>query len=174
MLLQPYNPNWADHFKQISAILHAAAGEHLLAIHHIGSTSVPDLAAKPIIDIDMEYPLEGTFGPIASVLENLGYYHNGDQGIPGREVFKRKPSDTPHPVLDAITHHLYLCRTDSRELRRHLRFRDGLRSDEAIRTAYENIKREVAVIAGQERKAYAEIKQARSQELVDSVVNAQP
>lgn len=174
MLLQPYNPTWPDHFKQISAILHKAAGEHLSAIHHIGSTAVPGLAAKPIIDIDMEYPLEGAFEPIVSALENIGYYHNGDQDIPGREVFKRQLSAWPHPVLDAIPHHLYVCRSDSRELHRHLRFRDRLRSDEAVRTAYENIKHEVAILSGQERKAYAEIKQIRSQELVDSVVNVQP
>jgi len=127
MLIHPYDPAWANHFRQISETLNAAAGDHLLAIHHIGSTAVPGLAAKPIIDVDMEYEAGTDADLIVSALERLGYYHNGDQGIPGREVFKRQPTDSPHPVLDRIPHHLYLCSSGNEELDRHLRFRDALR-----------------------------------------------
>lgn len=170
MLLHPYNPTWPDHFRQVAAVLNEVVGDHLLAIHHIGSTAVPGLTAKPIIDIDMEYPPEGKLDQITAALETLGYDHNGDQGIPGREVFRRKPSATPHPVLDAVAHHLYACPSGSTELSRHLRFRNGLRADEKARTAYESIKREVAVLAGQERKAYARIKQVRLYGFVESVL----
>jgi len=69
MLLLPYNPAWPNHFKQIASILQAAVGNHLLTIHHIGSTAVPGLAAKPIIDIDMEYPLEGELKAITATLK---------------------------------------------------------------------------------------------------------
>ncbi|MFT4687698.1 MAG: GrpB-like predicted nucleotidyltransferase (UPF0157 family) [Neolewinella sp.] len=174
MLLLPYNPAWPNHFKQIASILQAAVGNHLLTIHHIGSTAVPGLAAKPIIDINMEYPPEGELKAITATLKNLGYHHNGDQGIPGREVFKRKPTDALHPVLDAIPHHLYACPSDSTELNRHIQFRNGLRSDEKARIAYENIKQEVATLVRQKRKAYAEIKQVQSHELIESVLRAQP
>ncbi len=166
MLIHPYTPIWADHFSQISALLSAEAGEHLLAIHHIGSTAVPGLAAKPIIDIDMEYPPETALEPIINAMERLGYYHNGDQGIPNREVFKRRPTQTPHPVLDTIPHHLYACPSNSTELDRHLRFRDRLRSDDETRIAYEQIKREIADLASQDRKAYATIKEQRARAFV--------
>jgi len=108
MLLHPYNPIWPDHFRQISEVLDAAAGGHFLTIHHIGSTAVPGLAAKPIIDIDVEYPENAPLEPVIEALAQIGYYHNGDQGIPGREVFKRVPSGA-HPILDNIQHHLYVC-----------------------------------------------------------------
>jgi GrpB-like predicted nucleotidyltransferase (UPF0157 family) len=170
MLIHPYHPDWPEHFAQIASILNEAVGDHLVAIHHIGSTAVPGLAAKPIVDIDMEYPVGGALAPITSALEKLGYYHNGDQGIPGREVFKRESGTSAYPVLDAIPHHLYLCASDNEELSRHLRFRDGLRSDKAARTAYEQIKREVAALAGEERKAYAEVKEKRARDLVESVL----
>ncbi len=172
MLISSYNPAWPEHFEQISTLLFHEAGDHLVTIHHIGSTAVPGLAAKPIIDIDMERPVGAELKPIISAMEQLGYYHNGDQGIPGREVFKRRPSASPHPVLDLIPHHLYLCASDSKELSRHLRFRDRLRSDEAARTTYAQIKREIAALARQERKAYAQIKQEKARAFVESVLEA--
>lgn len=173
MLLHPHNPTWADHFRQISEVLATAAGDYILAIHHIGSTAIPGLAAKPIIDIDVEVAAGAPLYPIIAALDELGYYHNGDQGIPGREVFKRLPAGT-HPVLDAINHHLYVCAADNPELRRHLLFRDRLRLDEEARASYERIKLETAELTGQEHKAYAELKQERARAFVASVLNIQP
>ncbi|TXF88206.1 GrpB family protein [Neolewinella aurantiaca] len=170
MLLHPYNPTWPDHFRQIADILTAAAGDHLVTIHHIGSTAVPGLAAKPIIDIDIEFSGEEKLQLIIAALGQAGYYHNGDQGIPGREVFRRRTDVSFHTVLDTIPHHLYACSSDNAELHRHLRFRDSLRSDEKARATYENIKQEIATLAGQERKAYARIKEERARGFIEAVL----
>ena len=125
MLIQNYNVGWIDNFKSIQKELHSAFSELHVSIEHIGSTSVPGLAAKPVIDIDVVYGPDIAFDQIKIRLEKIGYFHNGDQGIPGREVFKRRNATACHKVLDFIVHHLYVCRADSKELQKHL-FIQGL------------------------------------------------
>ncbi len=102
----PYNAAWADAFARIRAELLAALGDAALAVEHVGSTSVPGLWAKPIIDIDIVIR-EGMFDAVAERLNGVGYAHVGDQGIPGREAFKY--ADKPH----LMPHHLYVCREDA-------------------------------------------------------------
>ena len=170
MLIQDYDTNWPKAFTQLATVLGEAAGAYLIAIEHIGSTAVPGLAAKPIIDIDLVYPTTGDFAALKAALENSGYYHNGDQGIAGREVFKRRAAATPHPVLDTIAHHLYACPVGNEELRRHLAFRDQLRLHPKAREEYARLKREIAAEAGEERKAYAEIKEVRAREFIVAVL----
>jgi GrpB-like predicted nucleotidyltransferase (UPF0157 family) len=170
MLITDYSPNWPEAFAQIAVVLNEAAGEHLSTIEHVGSTSVPDLAAKPIIDIDLVYPTDGNFARLKTALEGIGYFHKGHQGIPGRAVFKRYALAPPHPVLDAIPHHLYACRVDNDELCRHLAFRDHLRAHSGARAEYQALKREIARLAGEERKAYAKIKEVRARDFVASVL----
>lgn len=162
MLIQDYTPNWPQAFTQLATALNEAAGDHLTAVEHVGSTAVPGLAAKPIIDIDMVYPIGGDFNALKTVMETIGYYHNGDQGIPGREVFKRRPEAAHHPVFDSVAHHLYVCREDNEELRRHLAFRDFLRTHPETLAEYQSLKREIARLAEEERGAYAEIKEVRA------------
>ncbi|MEL7159615.1 MAG: GrpB family protein, partial [Bacteroidota bacterium] len=90
MLIQDYRAYWPIDFARLSEVLTAALAGTNHHIEHVGSTAVPGLAAKPIIDLDVVYYAPEAFGEIKDSLEQLGYYHNGDQGIPGREVFKRK------------------------------------------------------------------------------------
>lgn len=107
--IQNYNPKWPEYFLQIRHSLLPIIKILNLGIEHVGSTSVPKLAAKNTIDIDLIYYQDHQFPKLVHHLSKLGYYHNGDQGITHREVFKRK-TDTPHhPVLDNIHHHLYAC-----------------------------------------------------------------
>lgn len=170
MLLENYQVRWIKDFGLIRRILKRSLQGVNCAVEHIGSTAVPGLCAKPIIDIDLVYGEESDFGKIKSILEELGYYHNGDQGISGREVFKRKGDQDSLSELDTISHHLYICHIDNQELKRHLVFRDYLRIDEEARNAYAKLKEEIAVKAGQDRKRYAELKQEAARDFVEQAI----
>jgi GrpB-like predicted nucleotidyltransferase (UPF0157 family) len=124
LLLQAYNPQWATDFLALQKLLTAALVDLPVSIEHIGSTAIPGLAAKPIIDIDIVLQEHTALDTIKSRLATIGYRHHGNQGIPGREVFKRDATTAAQEVLDSIAHHLYVCPANSEELQRHLRFRD--------------------------------------------------
>ena len=171
-LLHPYNPEWEDQFNAIRSTISQALEGLPVAIEHIGSTAVPGLAAKPIIDIDIVYDEVVPFAAIQSALEQLGYYHNGNQGIAGREVFKRSSLAQVHEVLDRISHHLYVCPANSPELRRHIMFRDALLANETARRQYQALKYEIATEAGQDRKRYAALKETRAKAFVEGLIRS--
>jgi GrpB-like predicted nucleotidyltransferase (UPF0157 family) len=170
MLIQYYNEKWPEYFEQIKGIIQKAYGKKAIQIEHIGSTAVPQLAAKPIIDIDIIYDSNEEFEEIKACLENLGYYHNGDQGIPGREAFKRRNLEPKNHILDTINHHLYVCCENSAELFRHLVFRDHLRANAESRTKYQKLKSDIAQEANQDRKEYARIKEIKAKEFINSLI----
>ncbi len=95
LIIREYRPEWADHFSTEAAVIAAALGEHLVAIHHIGSTAVEGLSAKPVIDI-----LAEVMNPDAPTAESgliqAGYQPRGENGIPGSaillKVFRRGPT----------------------------------------------------------------------------------
>ena len=124
MLVHPYDGRWPAQFELLRDRLETIAGGHLLRIEHVGSTSVPGLAAKPTIDIDVV--IEASRWPVVrAALESAGYRHIGDQDVAGREVFK--PRDTDAAPASWPKHHLYVCADDAAELHRHIAFRDYLR-----------------------------------------------
>ena len=170
MLIQAYTKEWIADFETIKEILLSALAELDISIEHIGSTSVHRLAAKPIIDIDIIYRSSDQLIEITSRLADVGYYHNGNQGIPGREVFKRMAAANDHKVLDAIQHHLYACPMSSDELQRHLLFRDYLRTHTSARAAYQQLKYQIAEIAHQDRKVYAQLKEKMAKEFIHSII----
>jgi GrpB-like predicted nucleotidyltransferase (UPF0157 family) len=129
--------NWNTEFNRIKSELIQALGNSVLAIEHVGSTSVKGLYAKPIIDIDII--LENDMFEFAKgKLENIGYFYEGDLGIVGREAFKY--SEKPH----LMEHHLYVCGKDNSEVKRHIAFRDHLRTHDTDRDEYSEIKIEMA------------------------------
>jgi GrpB-like predicted nucleotidyltransferase (UPF0157 family) len=168
-MIVDYNSEWPQNFQKISDKLKKACLDIQTDIQHVGSTSVPNLAAKPIIDIDIIYYETSDFEPIKHRLELIDYFHNGSQGIVGREVFKRngQKSDT---ILDTISHHLYVCKSGSLELQRHILFRDYLKKNELARIYYQNLKLEYAKEANNERKLYAQIKEDRSNSFINFVI----
>jgi len=170
MLIHAYTPQWQTNFEKLKQVLQQPFAGCPVVIEHVGSTSVPGLAAKPIIDIDIVYPVDISFDQIKNGLAQLGYYHNGDQGIAGREAFRRSPDIVKHSTLDAISHHLYVCREDSVELQRHLLFRDYLRQDPESRKQYEEIKTGIAIQANQDKIAYAEIKEQTARAFIDGIL----
>ena len=144
-----YDPSWPDQFARLAARVRAAfADGPLIAVEHVGSTSVVGLAAKPVIDMDVIVPSRGDIPEAIACLAGLGYVHEGDRGIPGREAFL-------WPV-GTVRHHLYVCACDNAELRRQVAFRDYLREhrDEAQR--YEALKRNLAARFRSDRTAYSE------------------
>lgn len=172
MLIVPYSSDWIDDFNQIKALLDKALTGLDCQIEHVGSTSVPGLAAKAIIDIDIVYSGDAHFERIKSALSGIDYYHNGDQGIPLREAFKRSNS-ADHPVLDCTPHHLYVCLRGSASLNRHLLFRDHLRRSAEARETYESMKYELADRANQNKQRYAELKELHVNDFIDSVIEAE-
>lgn len=169
MLIENYNTEWPLQFERIQLVLASALQGFAHTIEHVGSTSVPGLAAKPIIDIDIVYPPITKFTDIAMRLQAIGYYHNGNQGIAEREVFKRHGTGN-HPILDGIVHHLYVCPQHSKALERHIRLRDCLRNNEKARVQYEAIKYQLAAEAGQDKKRYAALKEIKANGFIDSII----
>ena len=173
MILSPYDRAWPSEFAALRAVYAAALGDLVLAIEHVGSTAVPGLAAKPILDIDLVMPDYAVFPAIVAALGQLGYTHNGDQGIFQREAFKSKPgiaAPFTEPARPWTPHHLYVCPADGAELDRHLRFRDALRADPALCIEYETIKHSIAARSGGDRKTYAQIKETECREFIARVL----
>lgn len=138
VVVEPYCKAWEQDFADIAADLRQAVGDLALRIEHVGSTAVPGLSAKPIIDIDIVIPDESCFETVVSRLAGIGYRHEGDLGIPGREAFDY--SGKAH----LQKHHLYVCPKDSPEFRRHIAFRDYLRNHPEAAKEYSRIKEEGA------------------------------
>ena len=168
-ILEKYSSKWINDFTDIKREIENVLNGPEYTIEHVGSTSVPNLDSKPIIDIDIIYSNHLFFDPIKLALEAIGYFHNGNQGIEGRDVFKRSGKLT-NSVLDAITHHLYVCPIDSKALERHILSRDFLRKNERARIKYQQIKYELAEKANQDRKVYAALKEQSVNDYIDSIV----
>lgn len=169
MLLFKYTADWKTHFESIKTKIENAIGTNTFIIEHVGSTSVPNLDAKPIIDIDIVYKTHDEFTIIKSALEKIGYYHNGNQGIEDRDVFKRS-QNYADPILDTISHHLYVCPTHSKALERHIQTRDYLRKNQWARLQYQKMKYEMAERANQDRKVYQDLKEEYINAFLDSII----
>ncbi len=123
-------------FADLHARIEPALRGIALAIEHVGSTSVPGLAAKPIIDIDAVIPSPTEMPAAIDRLAALGYVHSGNLGIAGREAFE-SPAALP-------AHHLYVCLKGGSALRNHLAVRDYLRRNPAAAAAYGRLKIQLA------------------------------
>lgn len=153
-LVVDYDPAWRDEFEELRMRLSPCLGAGALDIEHVGSTAVPGLASKPIIDVNVVIR-PGGFQPVHAVLRSLGYAHRGDQGVPEREVFK-----LVDPGLETTVprHHLYVCEEGSPPLRSHRMYRDFLRSRPDLVESLSADKRDAAERAGHDRKVYMELK----------------
>ncbi len=166
-----YDPQWACAFLELKGAVERVLRDLALAIEHVGSTAVSGLAAKPIIDIDVVIDSRNVLEDVVAALSRVGYYHKGDQGIPGREAFGRSGSDVPKDRTGRLwaSHYLYVCDKDNRELQRHLAFRDFLRSHPAYVQRYAQLKRTLAREHADNREAYTEGKTAFVSEVMLAV-----
>jgi GrpB-like predicted nucleotidyltransferase (UPF0157 family) len=169
VILAPHHPDWSAEFARLRDTYSSCLGDLIVVVEHVGSTAVPDLLAKPILDIDIVMARYSVFPEIVARLRGLGYEHSGDQGIPGREAFKAVDDSAPHvhPRRQWMPHHLYVCPSDAIEPRRHLAFRDALRAREDLRREYEKRKLDIAARSGGDRKVYAQIKEVECRDFVE-------
>ena len=122
MIVQPYDPEWPHMFHQLQAFLYRNLVGTYHTIEHVGSTAVPGMAAKPIIDVDVVMR-DGKFEQIKNRLVAAGYEYQGENGVPGRESFRMRDAGLEQALAP---HHLYVLAADADELRRHRAFRDFL------------------------------------------------
>lgn len=137
IVLVPHNPEWSSHFARESAEVAAALGDVLVAIHHIGSTAIPDVIAKPVIDILAVVTDLALVDLRAEALRALNYEAMGEFGIPGRRYFRKSRTE------GVRTHQIHAFEVDSHEPQRHLAFRDYLRTHPAAARAYVELKLEL-------------------------------
>lgn len=140
--LSLYNPQWSIAFSHISAVLKGCLADFEIDIQHIGSTAIPDLIAKPILDIDIIIHEKTLLPAIIAKLESIGYLSRGELGIEGRFAFRQSTRYTPmtKPKQKWLAHHLYVCYSDSLALKNHLFFRDALLHNKDLVAAYAQLK----------------------------------
>lgn len=152
VVVVPYNPKWKSDFEEIKAEFEPAISDLILGIEHVGSTSVEGLSAKAIIDIDVIIPDYSVFPDVVERLHAMGYIHEGNLGIEGREAFRY--AHKPH----LQEHHLYVCPQDSKELHRHVTFRNYLREHPEAAAKYGKVKEEAAKLYPDDIEKYLEYK----------------
>lgn len=148
----PYNPIWKIEFEKIKAEIKNALGNLALSIEHIGSTSVEGISAKPIIDIDVIIKDNSVLDDAIEKLSDIGYINEGNLGIEDREAFRCE--NKSHLML----HHLYVCPKNSKELKRHIAFRDYLRNHPDAAKEYSDIKEQGAKLYTYDIDRYIEHK----------------
>ena len=146
--ISDYRSDWPEHFLQIRDSILPALSEITFRVEHVGSTSVPGLCAKPIIDIDIIIESISDFNSVRSNLQAVGYQYLGNQGVPGREAFRNNSCD--------IKHHLYVCQDGVLALRNHITLRDHLRKNIEDRDRYGLLKRKLAKQFRNDIEAYIE------------------
>lgn len=154
------DPAWSSWFLQVRDRVWPAVADVALHIEHVGSTSVPGLAPKPIIDVDVVVASEAEVPLVIDRLRNIGYRWRGDLGVAGREAFK--------PVADEglPSHHLYLVVEGNRAHLDHVLLRDLLREDADARQRYAEVKRANVALADGDMDVYVAAKAALVGELL--------
>ena len=148
--------------------LASALGRLALRIEHVGSTSVEGLSAKPIIDIDVVIRDHTVLDKVVSALGAAGYQHEGNLGIAGREAFKYDGKE------HLRKHHLYVCPEDSPELKRHIAFRDYLRTHPDAVREYSRVKEEGAKLYPYDIGRYIEHKSPFIEKIYAEIEPADP
>ena len=160
--LVAHDPAWIGLFATEAQRVFAELGPDLpLTIEHTGSTAVPGLVAKPILDLLGGYAPGAPVERYVAALVRAGYVHRGERGIPGREFFRRG---------EPRAYHLHLVVQGGTFWREHLAFRDALRTQPALRDAYAALKLDLARRHPRDREAYIEGKSAFVRQVVAEAV----
>ena len=141
-----YQKSWIDKFNVEADILRNSIGFLNPAIHHVGSTSVSGLSAKPVIDILIEVDDVRSLDDHLKILESIGYQGRGENGIPGRRYLEKGGDDR--------THHIHAFNKGSFGVARHLAFRDYLIRHPQIAREYALLKKQVAKICNNDIDRY--------------------
>ena len=143
-----YHEDWHNLFEQERHALHKHIGHLVVDIQHVGSTAVPSLDAKPILDIAVAVASMAVIPQCQPLLCALGYLERGDTGNDGGYLFVKESAP------DVRTHHLHIVARDDPQWDNYLRFRDVLNADETLRTRYATLKKALQEQYPQDRKAY--------------------
>jgi GrpB-like predicted nucleotidyltransferase (UPF0157 family) len=158
--LVEYDERWPALFAAESARIVAAVRPLPVALEHIGSTAVPGLCAKPVLDILAGYAGSVPVLDYVAPLERAGYEHRGDAGIVGHQFFRRG-----HPRA----YHIHLVEQGGSLWREYLAFRDYLRSDPRAAAQYADVKRGLAERYPRDRESYIS---GKSQFVVEAIRHA--
>jgi GrpB-like predicted nucleotidyltransferase (UPF0157 family) len=134
--LSTHDPAWRAEFDTEAALLVEVFGQEVVAVHHIGSTAIPGILAKSIIDILLEVRDIEAVDAFNEAMAEIGYQSMGEYGIPGRRYFRRLDGDRH-------THHIHTFQTAHPEVGRHIRFRNYLNSHPDDAAAYSRLKEEL-------------------------------
>jgi GrpB-like predicted nucleotidyltransferase (UPF0157 family) len=153
--LEPHNPKWAQLYERERARLAAALGDHVLDLQHVGSTAIPGIRAKPILDIAAAVASFEAAAVCIAPLEALGYTYRGENGIPRRRYFVLRSPDGETTLV-----HVHMLEIDSARWENHLLFRDYLCTHPQAAQAYQELKEQLMARYRHDRRAYTEGKGA--------------
>lgn len=148
VVVKPYQEEWQQQFQQEAQTLHNLFRSLVVDIHHIGSTAVPGLAAKPVIDLLPVVTNLEQIDAFNARMEALGYEPRGENGLPGRRYFQKGG--------DNRTHHVHVFEAGNPEIERHLVFRDYLREHPEEAQQYGDLKLQLARLYPTDIASYIE------------------
>ncbi len=155
----PHNPEWRQEFEREAEQMTKALGGNVVTVHHIGSTAIPGIYAKPILDILLVVRSHAELDAKQAALEAIGYEARGEAGIPGRRFFRQDNA------LGDRTHQIHAFEDGSPQIMRHLAFRDYLIAHPEAARQYSDLKRILAAQHPSDIEAYMDGKEAFIQEI---------
>jgi len=150
VVIVPYDDKWPEMFEIESLLIKTLLGAVAVSVHHIGSTSVPGLSAKPIIDILVEVTDINELDAYNLAMVSAGYISRGENGIPGRRYFIKGSGQR--------SHHVHAFAIGDLQVLRHLIFRDYLRKNRDIAGEYAEIKHSAALLSQNDVHRYSALK----------------
>ena len=147
--LVPHDPAWGQQAQAEAARVTALLGSNVLAIHHVGSTAIPGIKAKPILDLLVVVRDLGRVDELNEQMLAGGYEPHGENGLPGRRYFVRRTGYTH-------THHLHVFQRGHAEIERHLLFRDYLLAHPTQAQAYSRLKEQLALTFRSDPEGYTD------------------
>lgn len=149
-----YDPEWSRNFELLRGFFITQLGHMIQEIYHVGSTAVPGLSAKPVIDLDIVLTDLSKLEEAIDKLHQLGYIYRGEMGITGRHVFSADGSTF------TFAHHMYICDPHSDAFKNHISLRDFLRSNAAASKQYGELKKQLIQSNAYDMDAYVHGKTA--------------
>jgi GrpB-like predicted nucleotidyltransferase (UPF0157 family) len=149
--VEPYNPDWPEKYHHEARQLTQIFASQLISIHHIGSTAIPGIKAKPVIDIMVVVHEIDQVEQYNSSMIGLGYSPRGEYGIPGRRYF-------PKVIDDVHSHHVHVYSQGHKDITLLLNFRDYLRDHPEQALAYSQLKEKLAQKFRYDSAGYTEAK----------------
>ncbi|MDX5486672.1 GrpB family protein [Bacillus pumilus] len=160
VFLVPWSIEWVKEFESEKKRIIEVIGQYIVNVHHIGSTAVNGLSAKPIIDIAIEIDCFLDGKQCVTALQELGYSYRGINVLPERHYFNKG---------EPRTHQIHMYQTGNRYLLEQLNFRDYLRSNELVRNEYEQLKLNLSSLNKKDKHKYAEGKTNFVQSILERI-----